>query len=236
MTDFEQTDLAHAIGGEQPEAVEAQPEPQAEPEAAPVDDEPKAQEPEAKPQEEPKTEPEPTVPASVVGGLRAELRELKAQLAAQKAPEPEPDFYEDPQRAVQHQIAPVQQAVTGTKLEMSRFMAEREFGKETVEAAFEYFNQHPEQSQALLKHPSPFHAAVEVYNQQKVAQEIGQDPAAYRAKLEAELRAEIEAEMVAKQAKEAAARPAPSMADVTGTGGGPKTNWTGPTPLEDAVG
>ncbi len=175
------------------------------------------------------------VPISVVQGLRDENRRLKAS-QPQAEPTPAPDFYEDPQGAVKHQVEPVQQMVVTQKLETSRFMAEREFGKETVDAAFEYFNQHPEQSQALLNHPSPFHAAVEAFNQQRVASEIGADPDKWREQERENIRAELQAEMVAEQAREKAAQPAPSMANVTGTGGGPKpTQWNGPTALENVL-
>ena len=233
MTDFEQTDLASAISGEQPEPVETQPEVTPNPEPAEA---PTAPDPVASPA--PPADPAPQeamVPQSVVGSLRAEIRELKAQIPA-PVPKAAPDFYEDPQAAVQHQVAPIQQAMVGGKLEMSRFMAEREFGKETVEAAFQYFEQHPEQSGALMGHPSPFHAAVEAFNKNRVASEIGADPDAYKAKIAAEIRAEIEAEMVAKRAQEAAAVAAPSMANVTGTGGGPKATWAGPTSLSSLFG
>ena len=87
-----------------------------------------------------------------------------------------------------------------------------------------------------MQHPSPFHAAVEQFNKHRVAQEIGSDPDAYKAKLEAELRGKIEAELVAKQARDAAGKFAPSMANVTGTGGGPKANWAGPASLSSVLG
>lgn len=230
------SDLEQIIDGVEPEPVETQPEPQQE--------QPEAKEPEAEPKAEEK--PEPVVAKSeqteaekaligVVSDLRAQLRDLKAGMPR---PEPAkaPDFYENPEAALQYHVEPIQQALLSTKLESSRFMAEREFGKEVVEAAFAYFNDHPDQSHALLNHPSPFHAAVEEYNKNRVATEIGNDPEAWIAKRESELREKIEAELVAKQAKEAAAQAAPSMANVPGTGGGPKTAWTGPTDLEGLIG
>lgn len=225
------SDLEQILDGVEPEAAETP----AEPEAVQVEEataettEPEKVEPEPEKAEEPQT-----VPVAVVQELRRELRELKAQ--RQQPEQPAPDMFENPDGYRDYMQNVVRSAQTGTKLEMSRFMAEREFGKETVEAAFEYFNQHPEQSGALLQHASPFHAAVEHFNKHRIAQEIGGDPEAYRAKLESELRAKIEAELVAKQARDAAGKYAPSMANVTGTGGGPKTNWTGPTSLDAVLG
>lgn len=217
-------DLEEVMNG--PEQTEqAQPEP-VEPEVV--------VEPEVAPEPE-KAEEAPSIPVSVVQELRREIRELKA--ASQRQPEqPAPDVIEDPDGYRDYVARNVNQSVTNTKLEMSRFMAEREFGKETVEAAYEYFDAHPEQTQEFLKAPSPFHAAVEAFNKHRVTAEIGDDPAAYRAKLEAEIRASVQAELVAKQARDAAGKFAPSMANVTGTGGGPKSNWTGPTSLKDVIG
>jgi hypothetical protein len=182
---------------------------------------------------EPAKAEEPTVPVAVVQELRRELRELKAM---QNPPKPAPDVFEDPNGYSEYMQHAVKNAATRTKLEMSRFMAERDHGKEAVEAAYAYFDAHPEQSAALLNEPSPFHAAVEVFNRQRVAQEIGSDPEAYRAKLEAEVRAKVESEMVAKQARDNAGKFAPSMANVTGTGGGPKSTWAGPTPIDRILG
>lgn len=222
------SDLEQLLNDEQPELETAEipeePEQVEEP-TEPVDP---VEEPEPEKADEPQT-----VPVGVVQELRRELRELKA---AQQPAKPAPDMFEDPDGYRRHMQEAVQIGVTNNKLEMSRFMAEKEFGKDTVDAAFEYFNQHPDQTSEFLKHASPYHAAVEHFNKHRVAQEIGSDPAAYREKLATEIRKEVEAELVAKQARDAAGKYAPSMANVTGTGGGPKTNWTGPTSLEAAIG
>lgn len=230
------SDLDQILGGEPADAPEpAQqeaPQVEADPVAEPPAEEPVAQEEPAKPEEP------VMVPLSALQELRQELKQLKQvqHQAAQPKPQPAPDMFEDPEGYRAYVERNVSNGMTRAKLEMSRFMAEREFGAETVEAAYEYFNQHPDQSQALLNHPSPFHAAVDVYNRQRVAQEIGNDPEAYRQKLEAEIRAKVEAELVAKQVRDKAGRFAPSMADTPGTGGGPKTNWAGPARLDDVLG
>lgn len=230
------SDLEQILNGEQPDPVvettaqQPEQEPEQEPEAqATGEPEP---EPDAQPEPEP---PEPQmVPISVVQGLREENRRLKA---GQSQPEskPAPSFYDDPEGAMQHQMQPVQNMVINQKLEMSRFSAEREFGKDVVDAAFEYFNQHPEQSAQLLDHPSPFHAAVDAYNRQKVTSEIGDDPEAWKAQEREKIRAELQAEQVAEQARAKAAQTAPSMAHETGVGGGAKTTWSGPTSLDDIL-
>lgn len=228
------SDLEQILSGAQPEPeVEAQadapePEKQAEPE------------PQAEPAEKPQADPEPkaeehTVPVSVVQELRRELRELR-QAQTRQEPKPAPDVFDDPEGYRNYMQDAVKSSVTNTKLEMSRFMAERDFGKDVVQAAFDYFEENPQGTEEFLRHPSPFHAAVEQFNAQRVAKEIGSDPVAWAAKERERIRKELEAEAVAKQARDKAGKFAPSMADLPGTGGGPKSNWTGPTPLDNIIG
>lgn len=219
------TDLDAALGDVSEQETPEQLTPEA-PEAEAQQPEPEA--PQAEPAQAEEAKAEPTVPVSVVQELRRELRELKQAAQPRSQQQQVPDFL-DPEGSsyLQNQV---QTATTEIKLSTSRFLAEREFGADEVQAAYDYFDEHPEQSAALLNHPSPFHAAVEHYRAQRTAQEVG-DPKAYREKLEAEIRKEIEAEMVAKQARDRAGKFAPSMANETGIGGGPKSNWTGPTDL-----
>lgn len=224
------SDLEQIIDGAEPEEATT-PEPETEPVV-----EAEAEAPEAETEEAP-VEPkqDETVPLAALLEVRKELRDLKSLAAPAPPPTPAPDVFQDPEGYSQHMRHQVEAATRSTKLEMSRFMAEREFGADKVEAMMEHFNAHPEQTQTFLNKPSPFHAAMEQYNAQMVAQQIGSDPEAYKQSLKAELMAEIQAEMVAKQAKEKAAAVAPSMANVNGTGGGPKSAWTGPTEISSIL-
>lgn len=126
------------------------------------------------------------------------LRDYEAQHRAQKA-QPAPDFATDPAAALEYQRQVFQQQLYNTRLTTSRFMAEKDFGADTVKEAFEFFDRNPALSHQFVDHPSPFHAAVEFYKRQRVAEEVGADPAAYRAKLEAEIRAQVLAEMQTTQ-------------------------------------
>ena len=226
MSDLEQIVDGVEPETEAPEVVEAAPE-------EVVADAPEVTE---EPETQPEPKAEPTVPLAALLEVRQELRDLKTLAAPKAAPTPPPDVFEDPQGFSQHMQRQLEAATTSQKLEMSKFMAEREFGAEQVQAMYDYFEQHPDQSQAFRNSPSPYHAGMEHYNKHRVAQEIGSDPAAYREKLEAEIRTKLEAEMVAKQARDNAGKFAPSMANATGTGGGPKSNWTGPADLTSILG
>lgn len=125
---------------------------------------------------------------------------------ARQADTPKPDFFDNPEAAIN-------QHVTQVKLQQSRFLAEREFGAELVNEAYAYFDQHPQESQALLEHPSPFHAAVEHYKRQKFLSEV-KDPDQWREQERERIRQEIMAE--AQASKPSA--PPPSMSKAPSTG------------------
>ncbi len=131
-----------------------------------------------------------------------EVAALAEKLAAFEAAknEPPPDLYADPEARLQFENSRYQQALVNTKLEQSRWMAEREYGKGVVDAAYAYFDQHPQLSHQFLNEPSPFHAAVEFYKRQKVAEEVGPDPEAYKKRIREELEAQIRAELTTQPA------------------------------------
>ena len=116
-----------------------------------------------------------------------EERERQARQPDQKAP----DVLEDADGYARWQQQQTRQALLGARLEQSRFFAEREFGADLVKEAHAYFDAHPQESQQLLEHPSPFHAAVEHYKRQKFLAEV-QDPDKWRDSERERLRQEVE--------------------------------------------
>lgn len=167
--------------------------------------------------------------------LTRRLEALERQAQPQAEPEKAPDAWEDPDKRFAYEAERIKGEVWNQTLKQSRFYAEREFGKEEVEAAFEFFNENPHLSQPLRGEPSPFHAAVEVYRKHKTAQEIGGDPEGYKAKLREEIRREIEAEQVAKNVKSAAEAKAPSLAGQSNLGSRQGGEWAGPSSLDDIL-
>lgn len=220
------------------EAVEAEPEPE-------QPEEVKAEEAEAEPEqtgvEEPGSTPEPepqnerAIPVTALLDEREKRqeaqrrleeidrqnRELQARLQQLQQPKQEaPDWYENPQEAAQFQSKTIEQQFQARMMQQSKFFAERDFGADTVNEAIAYFDQHPEQSQQFVSHPSPFHAAVDYYKRQKVATEIGSDPEAYKAKLREELLAELKAEMTQPKSQPSKPKsPPPSAAKAPAVGG-----------------
>lgn len=136
-----------------------------------------------------------------------ELEEVRKKLAAfEQKPAEKPDFYDNPE-------AVVQQSVMAATLKQSKFLAEKEYGADVVAEAYAYFDKHPQESQALLQHPSPFHAAVEHYKRQAKLAEIGSDPDAY-------INAQVEARIAERLAQSPTPKaPPPSMAKAPSTGG-----------------
>lgn len=145
-------------------------------------------------------------------------RELERKIAELTKPKEEtPDWYSDPDKAAQYQARNIEQRFEQQRLAQSRFFAEREFGKDTVEQAIAYFDRHPEQSSQFLREPSPFHSAVEFFKRQQIVEEIGTDPEAYRKKIAEEIRQQVLAEMTQAQPSKPKAPP-PSMATAPTTG------------------
>lgn len=143
-----------------------------------------------------------------------ELRKWREQKEAelqrqQRENVKKPDFWENPEQVLNAHIVQV-------KLEQSRFLAEREYGEDLVAEAYRYFDQHPQESQALLNHPSPFHAAVEHYKRQKFLNEV-QDPDQWREQERERIRQELMAE-VQQQSSKPQKSPPPSMAKAAPAG------------------
>ena len=149
-------------------------------------------------------------------------KSLEAELREMRMPKEEmPDWYDDPQKAAEYQQNTVLTKFETQRMQQSKFFAEREFGADTVKETIAYFDRNPAASQQFMAHPSPFHAAVEFYQRQKVVEEVGADPEAYRAKLAEEIRAELEAQYSANGQKSQPSKPKappPSMASAPASG------------------
>jgi len=224
------SDLDAVINGDpQPEV---QPEPEAVQEAVePITTE--EPEPEVVTPEPESAKEAPMVPLAALQEVRRELQEMKARLPQPEAPKA-PNVFDDPDGYQKHLANEVSRATQNVKLDLSEDQARATHTDEVVDAAFQAFTAtaDPATRTAILGSRSPWMEVVKWHKQHVVSQEIGSDPAAYAAKVEAEVRAKVEAEMVAKQARDNAGKFAPSMANVTGTGGGPKASWAGPTALD----
>ena len=208
------------------------------------DDQPQA---EPAPQPEPQR-PETTVPLAALQSERAENRSLKSQIPVlqQKidqlteivqratAPRPEPiDPVADPERfsaMMQSQIAAV---ASNTRAEMSERFARDKYGDDAVEEAFSAAQTAGVVDQ-FRGQKDPWNELVKWHKSAKVAQEIGNDPDAYKARLKAEIMQELQsAGQVGASVKPPAA---PTLAGQANLAARTDPAWSGPAPLDDILG
>lgn len=229
----------------EPEAVQEQPQEPVETKPEEVPEQPVAEE---APQEELTPEPEKEEPQAIPYSVFKSTREdLKATIAALQAeneamkqqpkPEPQkvPDMYEDPEGFQAFMAKQLQNTRMSTLMDVSEAMAVQQHGQDVVDAAFAAVKASG-QGARFLESKNPYGDMVAWHKQQQVLQEIGDDPEAYRQKIEAEIRQKIDAELAAKQAEAMAKAAPPSMAKVNGAGGATQPGWTGPTPIGDILG
>ena len=220
------------------EVAPAAPEPAVETPPAPepqADTGAPASPPEVKPEEQPHT-----VPISAILDEREkrqlaqrELEETRRKLAEYEAAKahPAPDPAEDPRAFAAYQQQQVQQVLWNERLNMSEAMARQSHGNEVVDAAREAFAAAVKSSPALYaemqRQPNPYSYVVQWHQRQKMLDEIGPDPAAYRARL----MEQIKAEMAAQAAPGAPTTPKqnlpPSMASAPSAGGADLTSKGG---------
>ena len=136
-------------------------------------------------------------------------QELERQLEElNKQPEEKPDIWEDPKGYETYQTQQIDQKVTAVKAEMSQFFAEKEFGKDKVQAAFDKFSEMVKDEPSLynkaISSTSPYHEIVSIVEKAEKferMQNIEQYEAELKAKYEQELREKLEKEFADKYAK-----------------------------------
>lgn len=132
------------------------------------------------------------------------MQAMQAQQRPQQPPPAAPDFWENPDAALDHRlkgaVAPVQQGLADTREQFSRMMASDKFGEEAVNAAYAELAQRMQANpqaalpdyQRIMSSPHPYGALVQWHKHQAVLKEVGDDTGAYRERLRAELMAEIQ--------------------------------------------
>jgi hypothetical protein len=126
--------------------------------------------------------------------LEAKLKELEAQKGEEKTP----DMFEDAEGYTKY----MQQQMQTNMLNMSEFMARREFPDlDEKVARFEQMVQdNPMLYQKVMNSPSPYHEVVEVVRKAEELDKMS-DIDSYKTSLREQIRAEVMAEMEATKAK-----------------------------------
>lgn len=226
MSDIEaigpEFDIPDEIPAEQQEPIQEQEQveqPQAEPEPQP---EPLAEEPAKEPNHVPLValldEREKRQAA------QRERDELKRQLEASQKPIPQqriPDPYEDPNGYQQYVQGQIEERAFNVRAEMSGRFAEKEHGKETVEAAIRWAQDQavkdPSLGQRVQASNDPVGFVVEQYKREQFWTKYGSDPAALE---QARATHQTAAPQMAAPAASKPNAPPRSLAATPGAGGG----------------
>jgi hypothetical protein len=254
------TPLEQALGEEaitETEAPEVTDEQDAEISADPPEQEPEAEEPEAAPEDTPRDEKgkfakkekadEPDPKAWQYAAyqdekqkrqqyereaeqLRAQMQQLQTQQQQKRIdPIDDPEGFE---RSLEQRI---EQRLLSERIQFSERLARNQHGDEAWQQTNEWLHSQP----ATIRHqfaqsPDPCGEAVKAFKRHQVMQEIGDDPASYRERLEAEIRERLIAEQ--QPAAPQVSQPKPSnFASARSAGKRTGPAWAGPTPLSQVL-
>lgn len=150
----------------------------------------------------------------------------------------------DPQGLVRDEVTPHFDQISKQLLANAQLIAGIKYGDDKVTEAEQAFISAMQSGrldqadyQKVVSSPNRYAAAVQWHQRQIAQAEIGDDPAAFRTKLEAELREKITAELNGGNPQQAQQRPTPVMpsnlagARNVGARSGPV--WSGPASLQD---
>jgi hypothetical protein len=171
--------------------------------------------------------------------LEKQLEDAKraAQPPPQYVPPPAPiNPAEDPGGFV----AQVQQVVLNERLNNSEMFLREKIGSDKVDEYVAEFKQIAQNDPALFNklysQPNPYSWMQREVDRQRMLRDVGDDPAAYRAKIEAEARTKWEAEAAQRApAPSPAVGMQPSLATARSVAGRSAPTWTGEPSLEDVL-
>jgi hypothetical protein len=176
------------------------------------------------------------------------LAQLTEAIKPKQEQAPPPDFFENPSEATRHlmaqQLSPAFDHVHQSLMGQAQMLAGMKYGDDKVQEAEQAFitalkggEVHPSEAERIASSPNRYAAAVQWHQQRQTQAEIGNDPVAYKAKLEAEIREKVLAEINGGNGQQAQQRPTgPTPSNLAGARNvGARTGpaWSGPSPLDD---
>jgi hypothetical protein len=179
-----------------------------------------------------------------LAAYRKQQEEAERRAAAppqqQQHYQPPPDPAVDPRGFAQHLVQQQQAALLNERLNNSEMMLREKIGDEKLT---EYVGEFRELANAdptlfgkLYSQPHPYAWLTREVDRLRLVRDVGDDPAAFRAKIEAEARAKWEQEAKAAPAPVSpAAGLQPSLATARSAAGRTANNWTGEPSLEDVL-
>jgi hypothetical protein len=158
----------------------------------------------------------------------------------QAPPQPPPDPAADPRGFAQHLVQQQQAALLNERLNNSEMMLADKIGAEKLSEYVNEFrnlaNADPTLFGKLYSQPHPYAWLTREVDRLRLVRDVGDDPAAFRAKIEAEARAKWEAEAkAAPPAPSPAAGMQPSLGTARSVAGRTAGAWTGEPSLEDVL-
>jgi hypothetical protein len=176
-------------------------------------------------------------------------RDLEAAKRAAAQPPPQQQYQQpppeipnpahDPQGYHAYVMQEQQRAQINHMLNVSEMHALREHGAEAVAAMKREFlaatDQDPTLGERLIQQADPYGWAMQQIEAIRARREIGDNPAAYRARIEAEARAKWEAEAQQQQRGPGVPTMQPSLATARSVASRSAPAWTGEPSLEDLV-
>jgi hypothetical protein len=158
----------------------------------------------------------------------------------QAPPQPPPDPAVDPRGFAQHLVQQQQAALLNERLNNSEMLLREKIGDEKLS---EYVNEFRSMAEAdptlfgkLYSQPHPYNWLTREVDRLRLVRDVGDDPAAFRSKIEAEARAKWEAEAkAAPPPVSPAAGLQPSLATARSVAGRTAGAWTGEPSLEDVL-
>lgn len=177
--------------------------------------------------------------------LTRQVTELLQRIPQQKTEQQQPpDQFEDFPGATRHVVQPEFQRIEQQLLAIAKDTAITRFTEEKVNEAEQAFisamqsqKLDPADFQKVVHSPNRYAAAVQWHQRHLAQAEIGDDPAAFKAKVEAELREKIKAELQQGDGQQTLERTAPVMpsnfSGVRNAGSRSGPAWSGPPSLND---
>jgi hypothetical protein len=173
------------------------------------------------------------------------MTQLLERITPPQQPAQAPDWFDDPAKATEHALQPHLSQFESRLQAIAKDAAVSRFTEAEVDEAERAFigamqaqRLDTADYQKVVGSPNRYAAAVQWHKRQQAQAEIGDDPAAYRAKVEAEIREKLLAEFNGGDAPQAQHRPQaqtlPSnfaAARNVGVRNGP--TWSGPTTIAD---
>ena len=179
-----------------------------------------------------------------LAAYRKQQEEAQRRAAAPPQPQPTyqppPDPAVDPRGFAQHLVQQQQAALLNERLNNSEMMLREKIGDQKLSEYVEEFRGMAEADPTLFSklysQPHPYNWLTREVERQRTLRDVGDDPAAFRAKIEAEARAKWEAEAkAAPPPVSPAAGLQPSLATARSVAGRTVGAWSGEPSLEDVL-